>query len=41
MSFIRTKKIHGKQYNYIVENKRVNGKVVQKVLNYLGRNEKI
>jgi len=37
MSFIRTKTIKGNQYSYLVENKRINGKVVQKNLQYLGR----
>ena len=37
MSFVRTKRIHGNQYQYLVKNKRVNGKVTQKCLQYLGR----
>jgi hypothetical protein len=37
MSFTRTKKIYGNEYQYLVENKRVNGRVVQKCLKYLGR----
>lgn len=37
MSFIRTKKIKGHEYQYEVESSRVNGKVKQKVLKYLGR----
>lgn len=36
MSFIRTKKIHGRDYRYEVENYRENGKVKQRVLQYLG-----
>ena len=38
MSFARIKKIKGNNYYYMVENKRVNGKVVQKYLKYIGRN---
>ncbi len=44
MSFIRTKTIRGNKYDYLVRNKRVNGKVVQKVIKYLGktgRNENV
>lgn len=37
MSFIRTKKVYGNEYQYLVETKRVNGKVIQKHLQYLGR----
>jgi len=37
MSFMRTKTIKGNQYQYLVENKRVNGKVMQKCVKYLGR----
>ncbi len=36
MVFIRKKKVSGKIYYYLVENKMVNGKVQQKVLMYLG-----
>ena len=36
MVYIRSKKIKGKTYYYIVEGKLVNGKVKQKVLKYLG-----
>jgi len=36
MAYIRTKKRKGKTYYYLVEGKRVNGKVRQKVLKYLG-----
>ncbi len=39
--FIRKKKVRGKNYYYIVENKLVDGKVKQKVLMYLGNVEKI
>lgn len=35
--FERTKKINGQTYNYLVENKRVNGRVVQRVVKYLGK----
>lgn len=37
MSFIATKKIKGHEYRYLVENVRINGKVKQKILQYLGR----
>ncbi len=36
MSFVRSKKIKGNRYYYLVRNRRVNGKVVQKVLAYYG-----
>ncbi len=36
MAFIRTKKIKGHKYYYLVESKRVGGSVVQRVLKYLG-----
>jgi len=36
MAFVREKKREGKTYYYLVEGKRVNGKVKQKVLKYLG-----
>lgn len=36
MAYIRSKKIKGKTYYYIVEGKLVDGKVKQKVLRYLG-----
>ena len=36
MAYIRSKKIKGKTYYYIVEGKIVKGKVKQKVLLYLG-----
>ena len=39
MAFIRKKKIGGKIYYYIVENKLVGGKVMQKVLYYIGTAE--
>jgi hypothetical protein len=35
--FIRIKKVNGKYYAYNVHNKRVNGKVKQKVKSYLGK----
>ena len=38
MSYVRTKKRNGKTYYYLVEGKRVDGKVKQKVLKYLGTN---
>lgn len=36
MAYIRTKEIKGNIYSYLVEGKRVDGKVKQKVLKYLG-----
>ena len=41
MVFIRKKKIKGRIYYYLVENKRYGGKVVQKVIKYLGSAENI
>jgi len=42
MAFVRTKKIKGKNYYYIVEGKRdEDGKVKQKVLKYLGNVDNI
>ena len=41
MSFIRAKKINGKHYFYLVSNSRINGKVRQKVVKYLGKSENI
>jgi len=38
MAYVRTKKRNGKTYYYLVEGKRVDGKVKQKVLKYLGTN---
>ncbi len=35
--FIRKKKIKGKEYAYLVENKYINGRVKQKVKRYLGK----
>ena len=39
--FIRAKKIKGKTYYYLVENKRIEGTVVQRVLKYLGKKPKL
>lgn len=36
--FVRTKNIHGNNYGYLVESKRINGKVIQRVVKYLGKN---
>lgn len=36
MAYIRSKKIKGKIYYYIVEGKLVKGKVKQRVIKYLG-----
>ncbi len=41
MAFIRTKTIKGRKYYYLVENRRVGKKVVQKVLRYLGSAESL
>lgn len=40
MAFIVKKNIHGKEYYYLNENKRVNGKVKTKTLAYLGKTRK-
>jgi len=36
MAFIRMKRISGNNYFYLVKNKRINGKVRQKVIRYIG-----
>ena len=41
MVYIRSKKIKGKTYYYIVEGKLIKGKVKQKVILYLGNVESI
>ena len=42
MAYIRTKKVKGKNYYYIVEGKRdKEGKVKQKVIKYLGNTDHI
>lgn len=41
MAYIRSKKVKGKTYYYIVEGKLVEGKVKQKVTLYLGNVEKV
>ncbi|MDO8647971.1 MAG: hypothetical protein Q7R70_06195 [Candidatus Diapherotrites archaeon] len=38
MSFVRSKSIKGHTYYYLVSNKRVNGRVVQKFEKYYGKN---
>ena len=40
MAFIVKKKIHGKEYYYLNENKRIDGKVKTKTLAYLGKDRK-
>jgi len=40
MAFIVKKTIHGREYYYLNENKRVNGKVKTKTIAYLGKNKK-
>jgi len=37
MSFVRTKRVNGNTYTYLVESKRINGKVTQKHLKYIGK----
>lgn len=41
MVYERIKKISGKEYRYLVTGKRINGKVVQKVVKYLGPKDPI
>lgn len=41
MAFVRRKTINGKDKFYLVENKRVDGKVRQKVLCYLGESDTV
>ena len=41
MAYVRSKKIKGKIYYYIVEGNLIKGKVKQKVLMYLGNVENI
>jgi len=41
MAFIRKKKIKGISYYYLVENRRINGKVRQKVLKYIGSSDNL
>lgn len=36
MAYERIKMVNGKPYRYLVEGKRINGKVVQKVVKYIG-----
>lgn len=36
MAYIRTKKIKGKTYYYIVEGRKIDGRFKQKVLYYIG-----
>jgi glycyl-tRNA synthetase len=40
MAFIVKKKIHGREYYYLNENKRIDGKVKTKTLAYLGKDKK-
>jgi len=40
MAFIVKKKVHGKEYYYLNENKRIDGKVKTKTLAYLGKDRK-
>ena len=41
MVFLRTKIISGKTYFYLVESKRIDGKVRQKVVKYIGTQENL
>lgn len=41
MPFIRTKRIRGIEYYYLVESYRVDGKIHQRVLAYLGRHSTV
>ena len=41
MAFIRTKKINGKTYYYLVESIRVDGKIKQKVVKYIGKSKNL
>src|SRR5215475_10940294 len=41
MAFVRTKKINGKDYYYLVENRRVDGKIKQKTIASLGEHSTI
>jgi len=39
--YLRAKKVKGKTYYYLVEYSKVNGKIKQKIVAYLGNAEKI
>ena len=41
MAYVRSKKVKGQTYYYIVEGKLIRGKVKQKVLKYLGNVDNI
>lgn len=41
MAFLRSKIINGKEYFYLVENRRENKKVRQKVIKYIGDRKKV
>ena len=41
MAFVRAKKINGKDRHYLVESRRINGEVRQKVLAYLGEGDTV
>jgi len=41
MAFVRKKLVKGITYLYYVENQRINGKIKQVILQYLGRADKI
>lgn len=41
MAFLRVKKINDKPYYYLVKSVRINGKVRQKVVRYIGRSKNL
>ena len=41
MAYLRAKLINGKTYFYLVESRRINGKVRQKVIKYIGTQGKL
>ena len=41
MTYVRAKKINGKTYFYLVKSIRINGKIRQKVVKYIGKPKNI
>ena len=41
MVFLRTKKINNNYYYYLVKSVRINGKIRQKVVRYIGKSKKL
>lgn len=41
MAFVRKKTVNGREYHYLVENRREDGKVRQRVLAYLGQHSTV